>query len=69
MAEAEAQRSWRFDADRSFSQQSGSGNNWQHGFGVHGPRCEAAILERVEAVRLRRCSPRAAARLGLLACP
>jgi tubulin delta len=38
---------WRYDAAAAHCQQSGSGNNWAHGFFVHGPRSAEAIGELV----------------------
>jgi tubulin delta len=45
---AAASGTWCLDPTRTFSRQCGSGNNWQYGYGVHGPKCEAAILELVD---------------------
>eukprot|EP00742_Colponemidia_sp_Colp-10_P008839 GILJ01009599.1.p1 GENE.GILJ01009599.1~~GILJ01009599.1.p1 ORF type:complete len:434 (+),score=41.07 GILJ01009599.1:58-1359(+) len=36
---------WKYDNNSSFCKQSGSANNWAHGFNTHGPACRESILE------------------------
>ncbi|XP_041378716.1 tubulin delta chain-like [Gigantopelta aegis] len=45
----EARRSgtWMYPEKQQFCQKRGSGNNWAHGFCVHGPRVQADIMEMV----------------------
>lgn len=38
---------WRYPDKRQFCQKRGSGNNWAHGYCVHGPRTRDTILEMV----------------------
>lgn len=39
--------SWRYGPQSSFTQDSGSGNNWARGFYKHGPRCQEAVMDLV----------------------
>jgi tubulin delta len=41
---ASASGTWRYDDACAFTQQSGSGNNWAHGFHSHGPKHREALL-------------------------
>ncbi|KAF6031861.1 TUBD1 [Bugula neritina] len=34
---------WQYSNKQYFSQKAGSGNNWAHGYCVHGKECDAAI--------------------------
>jgi tubulin delta len=52
---ADQSRLFRYTASSSFYRQSGSGNNWSYGFGVHGPQCREEILDRVRR-ETERCS-------------
>lgn len=49
--QARASKMWCFDRKQAIWQQSGSGNNWAHGYFRHGPVSSAGILEKIEKVR------------------
>jgi hypothetical protein len=48
--QARASKTWCFDRKQTYWQQSGSGNNWAHGYYRHGPASAAGIMERIERV-------------------
>uniref|UniRef100_A0A0G4HD30 Tubulin delta chain n=1 Tax=Chromera velia CCMP2878 TaxID=1169474 RepID=A0A0G4HD30_9ALVE len=52
--EREKRLRWRYNPRSSFCQQSGSANNWAHGFYKHGPAVEAQLLEKLK-VQLEAC--------------
>lgn len=39
---------WMYPAKQQFCQQKGSGNNWAHGYTVHGPNVEAKVMEMIQ---------------------
>jgi hypothetical protein len=45
LSSARASPFWRYSPHRTFSQQSGSANNWAFGYAVHGPAHEEQIMD------------------------
>ena len=42
---AKRSKQWRYPAKQQFCQKRGSGNNWAHGYSVHGPKvCDTLYL-------------------------
>lgn len=39
---------WQYPEKQQFCQQRGSGNNWAHGFCIHGPKAKESVLEMVQ---------------------
>lgn len=44
---------WQYGSGASFCQQSGSANNWAHGFNLHGSRYGDEVLDLVRKVGQR----------------
>lgn len=49
MASANQSKHWSYSAKQHFSQKSGSGNNWAHGYCVHGMKCDDQIENLIRA--------------------
>ena len=39
---------WQYDEKRTFTKQSGSGNNWAHGYNIHGREVSEKVLEVIQ---------------------
>lgn len=39
---------WQYPEKQQLSQQRGSGNNWAHGFCIHGPKAKDQVIEMVQ---------------------
>lgn len=50
---AQGQR-WSYSKNQLFSQKSGSGNNWAHGYCIHGMKCDEPI-ENIVRCQVEQC--------------
>lgn len=46
--EARKSGKWRYPEQQQFCQKRGSGNNWAHGYKIHGPAAEEKIMEMIQ---------------------
>lgn len=46
--DAKKSGTWQYPDKQQFCQQRGSGNNWAHGFCIHGPKAKESVLEMVQ---------------------
>ena len=54
MTSAKRSGKWKYQEGQQFSQKRGSGNNWAHGFRVHGPKAREPVMELVRK-EVERC--------------
>lgn len=43
--DAKRSGTWCYSEKQHYCQQRGSGNNWAHGFCIHGPACQSTVME------------------------
>lgn len=48
LADAKRSGQWMYPEKQQYHQQRGSGNNWAHGFNIHGPRCREMVMNMVQ---------------------
>jgi tubulin delta len=48
LIDAKRSGQWMYPEKQQYHQQRGSGNNWAHGFNVHGPRCREMVMSMVQ---------------------
>ena len=55
---ASQSQQWTYSKKQLFSQKSGSGNNWAHGYCAHGTRCDSPIenIVRHQVEKCDRCA-------------
>ncbi len=47
LAEANQSGTWKYPDKQQFSLQRGSGNNWAHGYAIHGPKVKESVMNLV----------------------